>query len=73
MRDEWNAFAATETDPVRADEARVRAIEAAREAWRATGSADDERTFRTDVAAYLARADALQKEQVRRLSALPPP
>jgi hypothetical protein len=71
LRDEWNAFAAGEPDRLRADEARVRAIVAGREAWLATGSADDETAFHRDVAAYLDRTDALQKERAKRL--LPEP
>ena len=69
LRNEWNAFAATETDSVRADEARVRAIAAAREAWRTGGEEDDESAFRRAVAAYLQREDARQKPRVERLLA----
>ena len=57
----------------RADEARVRAIEAAREAWLASGDEADEQAFRRDAAAYLVAADALQKARVERLAADPRP
>jgi hypothetical protein len=73
LRDEWNAFAADEADPVRADEARVRAIVAGREAWLASGDGSDESTFRRDAAAYLRREDDLQKPRVERLLAEPRP
>lgn len=69
LRDEWNALAAAQADPLRADEARVRAIEAGREAWRRGADASDEDAFRRDAAAYLERADALQKPRVERLLA----
>jgi hypothetical protein len=71
LRDEWNALAATEPDRHRADEARVRAIMAGHAAWLASGSADDETAFRRDVADYLERPDAVQKDRVKRL--LPEP
>jgi hypothetical protein len=61
LRDQWSAVAALETDPLRADEARVRAIVAAREAWRAGGDASDEAAFRREAGAYLRREDARQK------------
>ncbi len=73
LRDEWNALAATQPDHLRADEARVRAILAGREAWRAGGDAGDEDAFRRAAAAYLQREDALQKPRVERLLAEPPP
>lgn len=72
LRDAWSAFATAHPDDPRADEARVRAIEAAREAWLAGGAADDEAAFHRDVRAYLERKDALQKERVGRLLPLPP-
>jgi hypothetical protein len=71
LRDEWGALATAETSPKRADEARVRAIEAAREAWRAGGDESDERDFRHAAAAYLQREDARQKPRVERLLAEP--
>ncbi|HEX2800022.1 MAG TPA: hypothetical protein VHQ44_10180, partial [Thermoanaerobaculia bacterium] len=71
LRDAWIAFAAAHSDDPRADEARVRAIEAGREAWLAGGADDDEATFHRDARAYLEREDALQKERVERLLPLP--
>jgi hypothetical protein len=71
LRDAWNAFAAAHSDDPRADEARVRAIEAGREAWLAGDDEDDEAAFHRDARAYLEREDALQKERVERL--LQPP
>jgi hypothetical protein len=67
LRDEWNALARAEPDRTRADEARVRAILAGREAWLASGSADDESAFRSAAAAYLQREDALQRPRVEGL------
>jgi hypothetical protein len=69
LRDEWNAFAASRPDGPRADEGRVRAILAGRQAWLSGGGADDETAFRRDVAGYLERTDALQKDRVKRLLA----
>jgi hypothetical protein len=69
LHDEWDSVAAVETDPLRADEARVRAIVAAREAWWAGGDESDEGAFRRAAAAYLQREDALQKPRVERLLA----
>lgn len=71
LRDEWNAFAASAPASPRADEARVRAIEAGWEAWRLSGSDDDEAAFRRDARAYLEREDALRKPRVERLLAQP--
>ena len=73
LRDEWNALAAAQPDHLRADEARVRAILAGREAWRAGGDEGDEDAFRRAATAYLQREDALQKPRVERLLAEPPP
>jgi hypothetical protein len=67
LRDDWAAFAAAHPDSPRADEARVRGIEAAHEAWFATGDPADEAAFRRDARAYLERADARQAGRVRRL------
>ena len=72
LRDAWSAFAAAHPDDPRADEARVRAIEAGREAWLAGGADDDEAAFRRDARAYLGREDARQKERVERLLRVPP-
>lgn len=64
LREQWSALAAAEADPVRADEARVRAIVAAREAWRAGGDEGDEAVFRGEAESYLRREDARQKPRV---------
>ena len=66
-REEWRTFAAAHATDPRVDEARVRAVEAAFEALRASGVAADRRTFDADAAAYLARKDASQKDRVRAL------
>ena len=50
-----------------ADEARVRMIEAGREAWRGGSDPADEALLRKDAADYLDRGDAGQKERVQRL------
>ena len=71
LRDAWSAVAAAHPDDPRSDEARVRAIEAGREAWLAGGADDDEAAFQRDARAYLERGDALQKERVQRLLLLP--
>jgi hypothetical protein len=71
LRDAWSAFAAAHPDDPRADEARVRAIEAGREAWVAGGAGDDAVAFHRDARAYLEREDARQKERVERLLPLP--
>jgi hypothetical protein len=71
QRDQWNAAAVVETDPLRADEARVRAIVAAREAWRAGGDERDAAAFRREAEAYLRREDARQKPRVEGLLAEP--
>ena len=71
LRDDWNAFAEAHPTSLRADEARVRAIVAAREAWLAGGNESDEDAFRRDAAAYLQRQDARQKPRVERLLAEP--
>jgi len=67
LREAWRHYAASRPDGARADEARVRVVEAGREAWRASGEPADEDVFRRDAAGYLARADATQPERVRRL------
>lgn len=67
LREDWAAFVAAHPDRPRADEARVRVIEAGYEAWLAGGDPDDEAAWRRDARAYLERADARQAERVRRL------
>ncbi len=72
VREQWKALAAAATDPVRADEARVRAIIAAREAWKAEGDGGDEAVFRIEAEAYLRRDDAREKPRVEGLLAEAP-
>jgi hypothetical protein len=71
LREQWKAVAAAEGDPVRADEARVRAVGAALEAWRAGGAETDEAAFRAEAEAYLLRDDARQRPRVEKLLAEP--
>ncbi len=73
LHDDWLAFAAAHPDGRRADEARVRAIEAACQAWLASGDERDEEAFRREAAAYLGAVDAQQKPRVERLVATPRP
>ncbi|HUL79837.1 MAG TPA: zf-HC2 domain-containing protein [Vicinamibacteria bacterium] len=73
LREAWLAFAAAHPGDRRADEARVRAIEAGHEAWLAGGDESDGQAFRRDAAAYLAAAESLQKPRVERLLASPRP
>jgi hypothetical protein len=73
LREAWLAFAAAHPGDRRADEARVRAIEASREAWLAGGEEADEQAFRRDAADYLSAAESLQKPRVERLLAAPRP
>ena len=63
----WQAFADEHPGDRRADEARVRAVEAAFEAWQAGGDAADRRAFETGARAYLARDDAAQRARVEAL------
>jgi hypothetical protein len=67
LRDAWSSFAAAHPEDPRADEARVRAIEAAHEAWLVGHAAEDESAFERDARVYLERPDAVQKDRVRRL------
>ena len=67
LREAWSAFAASQPDHPWADEARVRAIVAGREAWLMGGVESDEDAYRRDAAAYLRRDDARQKLRVERL------
>jgi hypothetical protein len=73
LRDAWTAFAGVHPDDPRADEARVRAIEAGREAWLNGGTDDDGAAFRREAQAYLERDDAVQKPRVERLLVEPRP
>jgi hypothetical protein len=63
-REEWRAFVAAYPRSRRADEARVRVIEAGLEAWRTGADPEDLARARADGEAYLARDDARQKERV---------
>ena len=63
----WQAFADEHPGDRRADDARVRAVEAAFEAWRAGGEAADRRAFETGALGYLARDDAAQRARVEAL------
>jgi hypothetical protein len=67
LRDAWRHFAASRPGSPRADEARVREVEALYEAWRAGGEAPDEEAFRSAARDYLARPDAAQRARVERL------
>ena len=67
LREEWRGFVARDPGGPQADEARVRIIEAGREAWRSGSEPADEALFRRDAADYLERRDAPQKERVKRL------
>jgi len=66
LRDAWHAFAAAHPRSPDADEARVRAIEAGVAAWRAGKQATDLERAEEDLAAYLGRDDARQKDRARR-------
>ena len=67
LREEWRRFVARDPTGPQADEARVRAIEAGREAWRRGSDPADEARFLQDAADYLERDDAAQKERVKGL------
>jgi hypothetical protein len=64
LRDAWRALA-DEATGARADESRVRAIEAGLEAWRMGREERDRAQAREDARAYLDRPDALQPDRVR--------
>jgi len=64
-REKWRSFVADYPDSRHVDEARVRAIEAGLEAWRAGGDPEDLARARADAEAYLARDDAQLKPRVR--------
>ena len=72
LRDDWTAFVLAHPDSPRADEARVRSVEAGWEAWLASGAPEDEAAFRRDARVYLERADARQAPRVERLVAARP-
>jgi hypothetical protein len=65
LRDAWRALAREEATGPRADEARVRAVEAGVEAWRRGKDERDRVDARREGREYLARADALQRGRVR--------
>jgi hypothetical protein len=65
LRNAWRAFARDEPTGPRADEARVRAIEAGAAAWREGRDEKDRADAEREGREYLARADALQPERVR--------
>jgi putative zinc finger protein len=65
LRDAWDLFARDRATDPRADEARVRAIEAGLEAWRLGGDPADLGTARRRGQAYLADAAAPQHARVR--------
>ncbi|HET7290950.1 MAG TPA: zf-HC2 domain-containing protein [Vicinamibacteria bacterium] len=66
LREAWRAFAGGAVG-AEADEARVRVIEAGREAYRLSGERADLDQLRRDAAAYLKREDAHQADRVRAL------
>jgi hypothetical protein len=67
LREEWRAFATAFPHSPRADEARVRTVEAGLEAWRVGGRAQDRAVLQRDIDAYLERPDAAQAARVRAL------
>jgi hypothetical protein len=67
LREAWRRFVASDPAGSQADEARVRTIEAGREAWRSGGDPADETRFLRDAADYLERDDARQKPRVKEL------
>ncbi|PYQ51042.1 MAG: hypothetical protein DMF78_14190 [Acidobacteria bacterium] len=67
VRDAWEAFARDQPGDPRADEARVRAIEAGIRAWRLGGGTADLVRARASAAAYLAAEGAPQRPRVRAL------
>jgi hypothetical protein len=67
LREAWRAFLVAHPAGSRADEARVRLVEAGVSAWRAGGTADDRAQARQDAADYLAREAVPQAARVRRL------
>jgi Putative zinc-finger len=67
LRDAWEAFARDQPADSRADEARVRAIEAGVTAWRLGGDTADLARARAAAAAYLAADGSAQRPRVRAL------
>jgi anti-sigma factor RsiW len=67
LRDGWRELARAYPDGPHAEEARVRAIEAAAAAYRASSDAEDARALKRDVAEYLGRASAPHAGRVRQL------
>jgi hypothetical protein len=67
LRDGWEAFARDHANDPRADEARVRAVEAGVTAWRLGRDPADLARARAAAAAYLAGEGAVQRTRVRAL------
>ena len=67
LHDDWNAFARSHPDSPRADEARVRAMEASALAFNLGRDPRDRERARAAAQAYLARPDAVQAARVRAL------
>jgi hypothetical protein len=65
LSDDWTAFAKAHADGPRADEARVRALDALLSAYRAAGEPRDLQRLRGEAALYLQRSDAAQAPRVR--------
>jgi hypothetical protein len=64
LHDDWTAFAKAHAGP-RADEARVRALDALLSAYRRGGEARDLQQLQEEAALYLQRSDAAQAPRVR--------
>jgi hypothetical protein len=69
LHDDWDALARSHPDGPRADEARVRAMEASALAFDLGADPRDRERARAAARAYLARPDALQAARVRALLA----
>ena len=65
LHDDWAAFAKSHAEGPRADEARVRALDALLSAYRRGGEARDLQRLREEAALYLQRSDAAQAPRVR--------